>query len=515
MGPAKMYIKDFYTLRVRSKQLFVESPICQAIIGRFTGWVIGRNLRLCSEPQKEVLSREGIDINTEDFNRNMEGLWKVCANGKLMDYSNGSNLPAIMEMAHIEGKLGGDVLVILRVINGIVRVQLIDGGHVGNPPTKCNIDYADKNIASYQGAQGFEYIYEPTGNRIRKGVEIDKKGEHVAFHVRVGVGLEYERISAKDSKGFVRAYMYYGFKPDLNETRGTPLLSVVMEQMKILERYLKSAVSGAEERAKVPYFFEHKEFSVEDDPQAGIRAKSLVAQKNPPSAVAADMAIDALGNQMADKVAVSMEKQVYNLPRGVTVNAIDNDQNLTVEEFGMFNIKLICAAVKIPPNVAMSEYNDSFSASRMAGKDWEHTFLAERDDFSQQFLNPIYALQMYIWVLENKVSAPGYLQRLANKNEIAIAAYTHTRWEGDMFPDIDPLKTANYLRVMMGDNMAHMPLMTSEVAANIGGQGEYAAILKQAGDEKNDAESAGFKQILKAGQSDGEKTGEGGEGKTN
>jgi hypothetical protein len=47
MGPAKMYIKDFYTLRVRSKQLFVESPICQAIIGRFTGWVIGRNLRLC------------------------------------------------------------------------------------------------------------------------------------------------------------------------------------------------------------------------------------------------------------------------------------------------------------------------------------------------------------------------------------------------------------------------------------------------------------------------------------
>ena len=502
MGPAKVYLKDFYTLRIRSKQMFIDSEVCQMIITRNTQWVIGDGLTMESEPQAGVLKMSGIELDTEDFNNDFEEAWKVYAQSRIADYTGKWSLRMLQAQAHMECKLGGDMLVILRVVNGLVRVQHIDGAHVGNPPN-VGIDYKNKTIAGYQGNQGFDFIYPPTGNRVRYGVEINVNGEAVAYHVRVGMGLEYDRVKARDSKGFLRAYMIYGFKPELDATRGTPLLTIVMQNAANLTRYLSAVVTSAEERAKFPFFFEHGSTSMEDDPLAGRRAKAYIAMPpNGPTsgAMATDIAIDSLGNQIANDVAVSMNKTVVNLPRDVKAVSLESKTELHVKEFTTFMIDIICAAVGIPPNVAMSKYEDSFSASRMAGKDWEHTFMTEREWFSQQYLNPIHDLQMYVWVLENKLQAPGYINALAANNELAVAAYNHCRWNGDMFPDIDPLKTANYLKVMTGVGGEYMPLMTNETAAKIMGQGEYAAILKQVSDERKKAAGLGIKEAEPRGE---------------
>lgn len=492
MGPIKRYDKDFYALRMRSKQLYLESEICQVVINRFTQWVIGNGLKLKSEPQKEVLSFYKINIDTEAFNKPMESVWKVYANSKLPDYSGQQNLPALSEEAHREAKLGGDILVVLRVIDNLVRVQHIDGMHVGNPPG-CSMSFVEDKVLGAQSANGYDFIYPETGNRIRLGVEIDATGAHVAYHVHVGVGLDYKRVLAKDSKGFTRAYMYYGFKPEIDATRGTPLLSVVMESAKKLERYNSAILAGAEETAKIAYVFEHGVSSNNEDPTLGIRLKASIGQPAPGGASATDLAVDTVGNALARDFAVSTEKRVINLPTDVKVTTLEGKQQVHVSEFSMFHVDMICASVNIPPNVAMSKYEDSFSASRMAGKDWEHTFMTERSDFSQHYLSPIHTLQMYVWILENRIQAPGFLISLQNKNVLAIEAYVYARWTGDMFPDIDPLKTVKFLREATGIASEQAPYMTLEAAAEYLGQGDYSAIIKQYGKELKDVDAAGIK----------------------
>lgn len=492
MGVAKAYFKDFYILRVRSKQLYLESPICQAVINRFTQWVIGRGLKLQAEPQKEVLAKDKITIDTETFNKSIESLWKVYSNSKKADYSGLQNLHALSEEAHRESKLGGDVLVVLRVINGIVKVQHINGAHVGNPPT-LSITYNDDKLLGNPNYSGFDYIYEPTKNRVRYGIEIDDMGAHVAYHVKIGVTLTYMRVKAKDSNGMQRAFMLYGFKPEVDSTRGTPLLSVVMETAKKLERYNSAALAGAEERAKLAYFFVHGVGSDNEDPQAGRRAKALIGQPSLGGAVSTGIAVDAIGNKIANDTAVSTNRTVINLPNDVDVKSPDSKQEVHVAEFSMFHVDIICAAISMPPNVAMSKYEDSFSASRMAGKDWEHTFMTERSDFAMQYLNPIYTLQMYIWVLQNKVEAPGFLNALNADNYLTTEAYTYNRWVGDMFPDIDPLKTVKYVREALGVAYEHVPVMDGEYAAELLGTGDISAIIRQVGDELEAADEADIK----------------------
>lgn len=503
-GPPKAYVKDWYTLRYRSKQLYIESMVAKGIVNKFVSWVIGDGLTPFMDPLKEVLQKEGITLDSEAFNKAFEQRWKAYATSRLADYTGKSSLLTLQKQGYLEGKLGGDVLVILRVIDGLVKIQHIDGAHVGNPATNVTVDYVDKNIAGYQGNQGYEYIYIPTGNRIRYGVEIDKSGMPVAYHVRVGLTLEFERVKARDSNGFLRAYMYYGKRTDLDAPRGSCLLEAAMENLKKHDRYFGAVVNGAENRAKFAVFFEHGKYSEEEDPLAGQRAKSLIAQSTPGPLVggaqATDIAIDAAANKIASDVSVTMNGTFVNLPKDTTANSMEPKQELAVKDFNEAVIDIICMGLEIPPNVAMGKYNDSFSASRMAGKEWEHTFMIDRADFAEQYLNPIKELQLWLWVLDAKIQAPGFLQRLKIRNEIAVAAYYHNQWRGDGFPDIDPLKTANALRVEMGAGMEHMPLRTPESAAKVIGQGEYDAILKQTAKEKDDAELLGIEDVLVKGE---------------
>lgn len=476
MGPIYQYFLAHYQLRARSRQLYLESEICQTVIRRYTQWVIGSGLLLQAEPQKDVLKSKGINIDTEVFNKSVESYWKVYANSKMADATGKKTLNGLQAEAETESKIGGDMLVLLSVVKGIVKVRHIDGSHVMTPPY----------ISSINGDS-----YAENGNRVRWGIEIDANGKQVAFYVRACDGITYERIEAIGRKsGMVMAYMIFGFKYTIDSERGMPLLVAVMETAKKLERYNSAALASAEERQKIPYFFEHGVTSTNEDPQLGIRAKITAGRHN----IQADTATTINGDQLASKVAASTNKQVYNLPNDVSVKSLESKQELHVSEFSMLHVDLICATVGIPPNVAMSKYEDSFSASRMAGKDWEHTFMLERKTFSQQYLDPIYALQVYVWVHSNEIQAPGYLTAFMKGDEMAINAYLYARWVGDSFPDIDPLKTAKYLREMTGPTLAHIPFMTPESATEYMGQGSSDAIMEQVSKDLELAEKLGIER---------------------
>ncbi len=480
IGPIKDYRIDYASLRARSWQLYLDSEIAQTVIGKYVTWVIGKGLKLQAEPEKTLLESEGIDIDVQKFCSRVESRFKIWSESNQSDYSRMENLNLIEATAFKNAKVGGDTLVILRYINGTVTIQLIDGAHI---------------ISPIYGNEIFPKVLQ-NGNRIENGIELNERNEHIAYYVRKAVqgylySWETERIPARGESGMLMAFMVYGSKYRIDNHRGLPLLSVMFETAKKLERYKEAVVGSAEERSKIPYFIEHGIQSTGEDPMI-----NQTAHMRDLSRGSGDVPITAESEELASKVAATTNKMVFNMPLDSTIKALEGKTELYFKDFYSVNIDLFCAAAEIPPNVAMSKYDSNFSASRAALKDWEHTLLVQRHNFKVQFMQPIYNFWLEVQILLGKISAPGYLDAVIKDNFMVADAYRTCRFVGSSVPHIDPVKEVDAERKKLGILADHLPLTTVEQATESLNGGDSDANMEQFADEFKDAEKLGLKMLI-------------------
>lgn len=462
MGPIISYGIDHSALTARAWQLFLESDAVMAIYRKYVKWVVGSGLKLQSEPQTDVLQVDNITVDAEAFNKKIEARWKLYANSKMADYSGMETFNALANTCYLSSIVGGDTLVVLRYENKTIKVQLIDGAHLSS---------------SFGKPQG--------DNRIVNGVELNARGQHVAFHVK-GKGLTApERIAARDGNGFMRAFLVYGLDYRIDNVRGMPLIAAVMETAKKLDRYKEATVGSAEERQKIAYFFEHNQHSDGTNPLADLTASVTGSANN--GGVSNGVAVTRQAEALTKTVAATTNKATFNMPIGATAKSLESKNELYFAEFFSVNIGLICATLGIPPEIAMSKYDSNYSASRAAIKDWEHTLNVERKSFADQFYQPVYNFWLYTQLLQNKIEAPGYLRALADKNEMVLEAYHYARFIGANVPHIDPLKEVAAERAKLGSAGAHLPLTTLEAATEALNGGDAASNMRQYAKEVQDA----------------------------
>jgi capsid protein len=474
IGPIKSYRVDYQLLSLRSWQSYLESEITQTIVNRFRTWVIGKGLKLQADPAEYVLNADGIKLDLQSFSKLVESKFQVYKKSRLSDYSGMKTLDKLAGSAFVNSIVGGDLLVILRYIDGFVKIQLVDGCHVQSP--------IYGNIAS-------PAILE-NGNRIIDGVEINPKGEHVRYYVRTD-DLNIVPIEAKEPGGLQVAFLVYGGEYRLNNVRGLPLISVCLETLKKLERYKEATVASAEERQKIAFSIEHNENSTGENPMAKQVARALDVDG------ASDLPKDSSGKELADQVAATTNKMAFNMPIGSQLKMLESKNELYFKDFYNVNIDIVCAALQIPPNVAMSKYDANFSASRAALKDWEHTLNVKRDHFSSEFYQPIYNFWLEIQILENKINAPGYLAARSKNNSEIVEAFRCARFVGASVPHIDPEKEVNAERLKLGASAEHLPLTTMEAATEALSNGEYDTNIDQFARETDRANKLGVKPIEK------------------
>lgn len=468
IGPIKNYRPDYNLLRIRSWQSYYESEISQTIVNKYTGWVIGEGLKMQSIPIREILDSNGIKFDYHEFTQKVEGYYNAFKKSKISDYSKMKSLNLLSNRCFRDSLLGGDTLVILRYKNSCVNVQLVDGANVQSP--------------NY-GTEYFPNVL-PSGNRIINGVEYSPSGEHVAYYVRVDPIIEpykFERILAKSpSSGLTMAYLVYGSEYRLDNKRGVPVLSTILETLKKLERYKEAMVGSAEETAKIAYQIVHQVFSTGESPLATQMAK---AYNYRPGMDSGEIPIDIQGKQLADTVAATTNKQAYNMPLGAEIKTIDHKNQTYFSDFYNIHIDLNCACLGIPPEVAMSKYDSNFSASRAALKDWEHTLKVRRNKFAFEFERPIYDLWLYTEILKNNIQAPGYLKAKDTDNYMVLEAYHSARWIGATVPHIDPLKEVKAEREKLGAAGINLPLTTLEQATEALNGGESDSNMEQFAEE--------------------------------
>lgn len=466
IGPIKNYRLDYNSLRMRSWQSFHESEITQTIMNRYNMWVVGKGLKLQCEPVLSILESEGIKINSNEFTKKTEDRFNVWAKSKMSDYSGMENLHFIAANAVKNSLLGGDVLVILRYENKNVTIQLVDGSHLQSPTF------------------GTEWFPEklPNGNRIVNGIELNRKGQHIRYYIRqADFSIKSIEAKGKDS-GLQMAFLVYGLKYRLDNVRGVPLFAVVLETLKKLERYKEATVGSAEERQKIVMQIVHGVTSTGENPQNKNLAKAISSASGFTNAND-DIPVDVNGTRMADTVAATTNKSVFNMPVDSELKTLESKNELYFKDFYTINFDIICAAVGIPPNVASSKYDSNFSASRAALKDWEHTLDVKRYDFSFQFYQPIFNFWLECEILNNKIQAQGYLIAKATKNEMVLDSYRMARFVGAQVPHIDPLKEVKAEREKLGLAGYSLPLTTLEAATEALGGGESTHNMEQFSEE--------------------------------
>lgn len=468
-GPIIDWRLDKDGLRARSWQSYIESEVTQTIMTKLLTWVITGGLKLTSEPSKYVLKQEGITVDTLEFSKQAEWRFNLFRESYDGDYSGMSNLDAIANEAVLNAFMGGDVLVIMRYDKQKgVNVQLVDGAHVRTPVT-------------------IAYSMQDNGIVIRDGIEMDAKGKHLAYWI-VNEKNEPERIEAFGKKSGLR--MSFLFKMNgyrLDEHRGMPLISVVLEKLKKLERYESATLASAEERAKIPYYIHNTKQATGESVLAGAYASATAFSDNEDIPVTND------GVALQKTIAASTNKMVFNMPLDSELKALETDVELNYKDFYTTNIIAVCAAIGMPYQVAFSLYEGNYSASRAALKDWENTIKILRKKIQFGFYQHIYNFWLEVQILNGKIDAPGYFMARMKDNTDVINAYCKCRFVGVSVPHIDPLKEVAAMRLALGNNSDGLPLMTLESATEILNQSESHDNLLQFADELKSAKELGIK----------------------
>lgn len=478
IGPVINYWLDYDLLRARSWQLLLESEIAQLIINRHVEWVIGNGLKLQAEPATDVLKQFGINIDKQEFSNQVEAQFRLFSRSRMSDYSDMENLNRLEATEYKNALVGGDVLCVLRWIDNCVKVQLIDGAHVKNPP----------------GVSGTEY-WAPlleNGNRIVHGIEIDSKGQHVAFWVQEYPYnlLKFTRIKARGTDtNALMAFMIYGSKYRIDNHRGMPLLSVVFETVSKMDRYKEATVGSAEERQKIAYAIEHDIFSTGENPllKQTVQARSIGLGLSD-----GFVPRDDFGKAIADKVTVSTNKQTFNLPLGAHLKALESKNELYFKDFYTTNIMVICAVTGTPYEVAISKYDSNYSASRAALKQWEHIMEVSRGNNAFQFRQNVYEFWLETSILTGRISADGYMKARIKNDRLLLEAFRVARFVGPTVPHIDPLKEVQAERAKLGVAGAAIPLTTVEQATEVLNGGDSVANIEQFAEELEKSKSLGI-----------------------
>lgn len=462
---------DPRALRFRAYEANTTNPIITIITGKFFKWVIGNGLKMQAQPSKKILELEKIKPNLKEFVANVEAYLELYSSSTRSDYSGMDNLHLNASKAFETAFLGGDCLVILRVDdNGNVTSQIIDGQHVNNPIT----DDAQRTAQ-----------LKASGNVLINGIEVDKKGKHVAFWVRKqpltnGVsiplmGFDYERIEAYGAEsGCLMAWMVYGKKNRIDHHRGISVISQILETVTKIDRYTEATISTAEERAKLVWTVIHGKTSTGENPLVdGPRARIV--------GPAADSAY-LQGQLAANQIALTEERKVYNMPVDSELKTVSSQQEINYGVFWTAIFDQLCAAMEVPPEVALQKYNSNYSASRAAINGWEYIVKVYRKRFAEKFYQPFYNLWLYVHVLKGKVDAEGYLDAKMKGNAEVVEAYSQAKFTGVNMPNIDPKKEAEAMRIMLGE-ADQSPLITHEEAVEKLGNGDWESNVAKNAEE--------------------------------
>lgn len=418
-GDTQIFEVDYWTLRKRSGQLFTENLYARGLIRRLITNEINTGLTPEAAPDEAIIGVPMGSLNdwTEAI-ENRFGLWAKAPD--LCDWYGVQTFGGIQRQARMEALICGDVLVVLRMCKNtkLPQVQLISGSRVLTPPNEIR-----------------------PGNYVKHGVEHDKTGKIVAFWVYQDDG-EYKRLLAKGPRsGKPLAWLIYGTEKRLEEVRGQPLLSIVLQSLKEVDRYRDSAQRKAVVNSVLAMFIKKTEDKMGTLPMTG----GAVRRSQAPTA-AEDCGPRSFGMTKHVPGVVMEELQTGEEPVGF--HSQGTDINFPVFEDAV--ISAIAWANEIPPEILKLSFSNNYSASQAAINEFKIYLNRIWMGWGEMFCAPIFTEWLICETLLGKTDPKGFMGSWNDPSKYDIfGAWTCVDWYGSIKPSTDTLKQARGAQILV------------------------------------------------------------------
>lgn len=413
-GPTQLQLVDYWTLRARSAQLFNDNLYARGIIRRLVTNEINTGLTPEASPDESILGlpENSLDDWTEAV-ENRFGLWgkspAVC------DWFGEATFGALQRAARAAALVEGDVLVVLRpgAKTGVPSVQLVNGSCVQTPLGE----------------------YTPrAGSVIKHGVEFDAVGRVAGYHIRQADG-SYKRLPAYGEKSGRRlAWLVFGTDKRLDDVRGQPLLSLVLQSLKEIDRYRDSAQRKAVINSILAMFVTKTTDKMGTLPISGgaVRRGSV------------DVSDDTTGGHPRKFNTASMIPGLVVEELQVGESIITKGGEGTDVAFGVFEeaiIQAVAWANEIPPEILRLAFSNNYSASQAAINEFKIYLNRIWSGWGEEFCTPIYIEWLVSENLRGNVRAPGLLEAWRDvSRHTELAAWVSADWYGSIKPSTDMLK---------------------------------------------------------------------------
>jgi capsid protein len=420
-GTTQIQDVDYWTLRARSSQLFNENLYARGIVRRLVTNEINTGLMPEACPDEAVIGVPEESLN--DWTESTEtrfGLWGK--NSDVCDFKKKLTWGALQRAARMEALVSGDVLVVVRQSSQtkLPMVQLISGSKVRTPLGGSG------NIRK--------------GHKIIHGVEVDSLGRVAAHWIKQDDGNSKRIPAFGETTGRKISWLIYGTDKRLDELRGQPLLAIVMQSLKEIDRYRDSTQRKAVNNSMLAMFIRKGE-----DKMGTLPITGGAVRRGQVTTVGQDGTPRTFNQASQIPGAVIQELQTGEEP--VLLGGQGTDVN-----FGTFEESIIQAvawALEIPPEILRLSFSNNYSASQAAINEFKIAINRTWGDFGETFCSPIYIEWMIGETLLQNIKAPGFLQAWRNPTEYAVfGAWTATDWYGSIKPSTDMLKQAKGSKIL-------------------------------------------------------------------
>lgn len=428
-------------LRQRGRLMFMSSPIARSAIETQKTKVVGTGLNLHSTIDRDLLQLT--PEAAKKWQRKTEREWRVWADNKENCDAIGMNTFAGMQQLAITNWLpNGDIFGVFQrdfkenPLNPYsLRIHMVEADRICTPynyrlvPGGMRTDGKAKN-----------------GNRIYDGVEVDKHGKVVAIYVcniypnqmvRDANKVKWQRVELRSSRTGLLNFVHILDSERPDQYRGVSYLAPVIEPMLNITRYTQSEVIGA----MIQSWF-----------TAWIKTETNPAEL--PIAEASYGDDDDL-NIPPDRN-ISDNSNEYEMGPGNVLHLGANEDvkfgapQIPTPGFDTF-VKVLCkeigAALNIPYDVLLKEFNASYSASRAALMEAWEAFRMRRAWLVEKFCQPVYETWLAEAVALGRINAPGFFT-----DPVIRAAWCKAEWLGPVQGQLDPTKEvkADILAVQHG-----------------------------------------------------------------